>query len=108
MTYPIIVTIEHNKVTVEHNDTPITEVYEHEERRGMVLPQNKLQRQWFKFLRKHVGYDGKLADWTRGWKCKWMVVDAETDALLSRDHTSHEDASVWLLAWILGEQYVET
>ena len=104
MTYPIIVTIEPYKVTVEHPDPIIVETHE-PERRGVVLPQGWLRRKVFKFLRHWVGIDGRLADWTRRWRGKWLVVNAETGMIVSRDHESHEQAALADLAWILGEQY---
>ena len=44
-----------------------------EERISRIVPENPLLRFLFLFLRKTFGDKGKVANWTRRWKCRWIV-----------------------------------
>ena len=43
------------------------------ERVSYILPANPVLRLMFKILREVFGDNGKIADWTRRWKCAWVV-----------------------------------
>jgi len=38
-----------------------------------IYPKKFFQRIVFKVLRKIFGDNGKVAEWTRNWKCEWIV-----------------------------------
>ncbi len=39
-----------------------------------IYPKNILLRAIFKFIRKIFSDESKLANWTRSWKCEWIVL----------------------------------
>ena len=54
-----------------------------------ILPKNPLKRIFFKVLRKLFGEEGKVADWTRKWKGKWIVI---IDGEVKGEFESREEA----------------
>lgn len=64
-------------------------------RRGAhVYPKAPLKRKIFKTLRSLFGSDGKVADWTRRWRGKWILVPPK-DRTFDRDFgtfNSHDEA----------------
>ena len=62
----------------EVNPKIYEEVKHTKKRVSHILPENPLKRIVFKVLRKLFGDEGKIADWTRNWKGKWiLVIDGE-------------------------------
>ena len=57
-----------NIKTKNIRDTPKIERVSH------IYPQNPILRYTFIILRKIFGDKSIIADWTRKWKCKWIIV----------------------------------
>jgi hypothetical protein len=64
----------------EFKNSPLKSIFENSnivvverKRVSYIYPQNFILRAVFKALRKLLGDDGKIANWTRNWKCKWQV-----------------------------------
>jgi hypothetical protein len=62
----------------EFKNSPLKSIFENSnvierKRVSHIYPQNLILRTIFKTLRKLFGDNGKIADWTRNWKCKWQV-----------------------------------
>lgn len=38
-----------------------------------IVPENIVKRVFFKILRRLFSDEGKVAQWTRNWKCSWIV-----------------------------------
>jgi len=62
----------------EFKNSPLKSIFENsnvieKKRVSHIYPQNFILRTIFKMLRKLFGDNGKVADWTRSWKCKWQV-----------------------------------
>jgi len=62
----------------EFKNSPLKSIFEssniiERKRVSHIYPQNIILRTIFKVLRKLFGDNGKIADWTRNWKCKWQV-----------------------------------
>lgn len=45
-----------------------------EKRVSRIVPKNWFLRVFFLVLRRLFSDDGKIAEWTRRWRCKWVVV----------------------------------
>ncbi len=45
-----------------------------EKRVSHILPENFILRLFFKILRKIFGDEGFIANWTRKWKCNWIII----------------------------------
>jgi len=76
-----------------------------DQRAGYVWPKSKVLRSLFKGLRKLFGRKGRVADWTRGWRCAWIVVDAETMEQLPGVYDSHDKAVEAEVSWSLDHGY---
>lgn len=70
-------------------------------RGGHVYPLWPDRRMAFRFLRWLFGSKGRVADWTRTWRCLWVVRLADTGQMLPGLHCSHTAAVEAEVAWIL-------
>jgi hypothetical protein len=62
----------------EFKNSPLKSILENSnvierKRISYIYPQNLILRVIFKTLRKLFGDNGKIADWTRNWECKWQI-----------------------------------
>ena len=75
MTLEFIEISEDGKITVFHDSKYAKKIKHIEkiERVSHIVPANPILRIIFKLLRKLFGDEGKIADWTRTWKCKWKI-----------------------------------
>jgi hypothetical protein len=74
-------------------------------RAGHVWPRSRVLRLGFKVLRKVFGRRGVVADWTRRWGCRWVVVDHDTGEQLPGVYGSHDDAVDAEVQWSLDHGY---
>lgn len=44
------------------------------ERASHIIPFNQPQRCAFRLLRRLFGEDGRVAAWTRTWRCRWQAI----------------------------------
>jgi hypothetical protein len=72
-------------------------------RGGYVYPQRKALRVAFKVLRRVFGSSGRVANFTRGWRCTWYVEDARTGKALDGTYTTHAQAVEAEIAYIMKE-----
>jgi len=70
-------------------------------RAGHVWPTSPVLRLAFRAIRAVFGSRGRMADWTRRWRCRWVVVDAETMTLLPGVYASHDEAVNAEVEWSL-------
>lgn len=73
-----------------------------ERRGGHVYPARRAPRLAFRALRRLFGGRGRIADWTRSWRCRWIVVDAVTHRRLPGTFASHAAAVDAEVKWILN------
>lgn len=72
------------------------------DRRGAyVYPQNRQLRSLFKALRRWCGSAGRVAAWTRAWRCRWVVVLPGECVRLPGVYRRHSEAVAAEVAWIL-------
>jgi hypothetical protein len=80
-TMEVKIIINNGKIEIfedEFKNSPLKSIFENSnvierKRVSHIYPQNFILRTVFKTLRKLFGDNGKIADWTRNWKCKWQV-----------------------------------
>ena len=75
-----------------------------DKRAGYVWPLSGTLCVAFRLLRKAFGSQSAVADWTRSWRCRWIVVNADTMTPLPGvydTHTATVDAEV---RWSLSNQ----
>ena len=67
-------------------------------RASHVLPVGRIRRAAFILLRWCFGETGAVAEWTRGWKCRWLVqiVDGPT----AGPFDARQAAIDWEVDWI--------
>jgi len=70
-------------------------------RGGHVLPQHWLKRAVFKAFRRLFGNEGRVSDWTRGWKGPWVIVSAKSGNTLPGHYRTHDDAVRSEVAFII-------
>lgn len=76
-------------------------------RAGYVWPRRASLQLAFRALRKIFGSRGPISDWTRSWRCQWIVVDAQTGERLPGVYSSHGKAVEAEVSWSLAHGYPE-
>lgn len=70
-------------------------------RASHVYPSDPFLEALFRLVRKIFGDDGPMAQWTRGWNCRWYVdlrpVGGKTMGLFSKRATAIAYEQQWLL-----------
>lgn len=72
-------------------------------RAGFVYPQHPVARLAFRAMRWVAGSKGRVADWTRNWSGRWVVIDAQTGAQLPGSYPSHAAAVDAEVEWSLKQ-----
>ena len=75
-----------------------------DKRAGYVWPLAGALRVAFHLLRKAFGSQSVVADWTRSWRCRWIVVNADTMTSLPGIYDSHNAAVETEIRWSLSNQ----
>ena len=75
-----------------------------DKRAGYVWPLSGTLCVAFRLLRKAFGSRGPVADWTRSWRCRWIVVNADTMTSLPGIYDSHNAAVETEIRWSLSNQ----
>jgi len=111
MNHPIVIKISKvggNALLVYHpNDDAVDRLADalgetvSDKRGAYVYPLKPAKRALFKALRCWFGSKGKIADWTRRWRCWWVVVLPGEFVRLPIAYTSHAAAVQAEVAWIL-------
>ena len=70
----IVVVVEKDKVLTVGEAAEIFGTVVEKRRLSRILPKNPLLRTLFLLLRSAFGDEGRVADWTRRWKCRWVLV----------------------------------
>jgi hypothetical protein len=73
-----------------------------DQRVGHVWPVGQLKRLAFRALRRVFGGRGYVAEWTRNWGGRWVVVLIESGEKLPGTFASHDAAVEAEVAWSLG------
>jgi hypothetical protein len=113
MNHPLIVQIENtgDLTLVFHPDKQVGEAdvlsaelgtVTDDRRGGHVVPRDPWRRIAFRTLRWLFGGRGKVADWTRRWRCWWIVIDAATGKPLPCMYANHAVAVDVEVRWILS------
>jgi hypothetical protein len=80
-TMEVRIIINNGKIEIfedEFKNSPLKSIFENSniverKRVSYIYPQNFILRAVFKALRKLFGDNGRIAEWTRNWKCRWQV-----------------------------------
>ena len=75
-----------------------------DKRAGYVWPLSGTLRVAFRLLRKAFGSQGPVADWTRSWRCRWIVVNADTMTPLPGVYDTHTAGVEAEVRWSLSNQ----
>lgn len=70
-------------------------------RASHVEPDSYLLRVFFHYLRRKFGENGRVADWTRNWKCLWRVnMKPSNGPILSERWVNRQSALNAEVAWL--------
>ena len=75
-----------------------------DKRAGYVWPLSGTLRVAFRLLRKAFGSQSVVADWTRSWRCRWIVVNADTMTPLLGVYDTHTATVEAEVRWSLSNQ----
>jgi hypothetical protein len=76
------------------------------QRVSYIRPQNIFLRIIFIFIRWIVNDNSKIANWTRQWKCKW-VVQLKTDRKIYKNFINRDDAILFERKIIVNQKIKE-
>lgn len=69
-----------------------------------ILPKNIFLRFTFILLRKLFGDDGKIANWTRNWRCTWIVI---IDGKIIGEFQNRKDAILFEKKYVISNKFRE-
>jgi hypothetical protein len=70
---------------------------------GFVWPEKRVERAAFRVLRKVFGSKGRVTDWTRRWRGRWIIVDARhTERQIGGTYPNYDSAVENEIRWSLA------